>query len=257
MKHRTMIFAHRGFSARYPENTMVAFQAAYDSGADGIELDVQLTKDRIPVIIHDETINRTTDGAGFVKDFTFNELRKWDAGTIKNNHEQKCLIPSLDEYFQWVKQTDLITNIELKNGMISYEGLEEIILEMITTYELEDQIILSSFNHYSLAKIAELNPNIETAILFMEGLYKPWDYARTVGARGLHCFYPVAQKPIIDQAATEQIAVRPFTVNEEEDLKRLIFYQCPAVITDHVDQALLIRQKYDEHSKMSEFEERT
>ncbi len=252
-----MIFAHRGFSARYPENTMAAFRAAYDCGADGIELDVQLTKDRIPVIIHDETIERTTNGIGFVKDFTFNELRNWEAGTTKNNQEQKCFIPSLDEYFQWVKHTNLITNIELKNGVIPYEGLEETTLEMIATYELEDQIILSSFNHYSLAKIAKLNPNIETAILFMEGLYKPWDYARTVGARGLHCFYPVAQKPILVQAAKEQIAVRPFTVNEDEDLKRLISYQCPAVITDHVDQALSIRQKYDDHSKMSKIEERT
>lgn len=242
MNQQTAILAHRGFSARYPENTMDAFQAAHKFGADGIELDVQLTKDGIPVIIHDETLDRTTNGTGYVKDYTLEELKQWNTGT-KTNHDHFISIPSLEEYFEWVKQTSLITNIELKNGIILYEGIEEAVLSLIGAYQLESRVILSSFNHYSLAKVAKLNPEIETAILFMEGLYKPWDYARTVGASGLHCLHPIAQPFVIEQSLKENIAIRPFTVNQEKDLTRLISSKCSAIITDHVDKAVAIRNQ--------------
>ncbi|WP_062046988.1 glycerophosphodiester phosphodiesterase [Bacillus sp. JCM 19034] len=246
MKQQTAIFAHRGFSARYPENTMDAFRAAHKFGADGIELDVQLTKDKIPIIIHDETIDRTTNGTGYVKDYTLNELKQWNTGTQTNN-DHFGSIPSLEEYFKWVQQTDLVTNIELKNGIILYDGLEEIVLSLINEYQLENKVIISSFNHYSLAEVSRLNPKIETAILFLEGLYKPWDYARTVGASGLHCYYPIAQKPLVEQALVENIAVRPFTVNSEDDLTKMISFNCSAIITDHVDKAVAIRNQLQDN----------
>ena len=90
------IYAHRGYSGRYPENTMLAFQKAAETGCDGMELDVQLTKDGTVVVIHDEAVDRTTDGTGLVKDYTFEELRKLDAGTIKGGRYGFCPIPSFD-----------------------------------------------------------------------------------------------------------------------------------------------------------------
>ena len=114
------IFAHRGFSGKYPENTMLAFEKAVELGVDGIELDVHLTKDNELVIIHDEDIKRTCDGEGLVKDMTLEELKKFDASATFRGVYGFCGIPTLREYFELVKDTDIITNIELKTGVYDY-----------------------------------------------------------------------------------------------------------------------------------------
>lgn len=116
----TQIFAHRGYSAAYAENTMSSFLAAEKAGADGIELDTQLTKDGVVVVIHDEKVDRTTTGSGFVKDYSFKEIRKLNANKKGIKKEP---IPSLEEVLEWLKTNKLICNIEFKNGLIPYEGM--------------------------------------------------------------------------------------------------------------------------------------
>ncbi len=118
----TKNFAHRGFSGKYPENTMLAFRKAVEEGVDGIELDVQLTKDGEVVIIHDETIDRTTDGKGLVVSYTYDELRKFDASFKFRGQCGFNPIPTLREYFELVKDKNLVTNIELKTGLNEYFG---------------------------------------------------------------------------------------------------------------------------------------
>src|SRR4051794_39288785 len=118
----TQIFAHRGYSASFAENTMGAFGEAEKAKADGIELDVQLTKDGELVVIHDEKVNRTTSGNGFVKDFLYKDLRKLNAN---KKGVKKEPIPALSEVLEWLKSNKLSCNIELKNGLIPYEGMEE------------------------------------------------------------------------------------------------------------------------------------
>lgn len=118
------IFAHRGYSGKYPENTMIAFKKALECGVDGIELDIQLTKDGEVVIIHDETIDRTTTGKGFVIDYTYEELEKFDA-SFKFKDLGFNKIPTLREYFQLVKDYDIVTNVELKTGINEYLGIEK------------------------------------------------------------------------------------------------------------------------------------
>lgn len=113
----TQIFAHRGYSAAYAENTMSAFIAAEKAGADGLELDVQLTKDDEVVVIHDEKVDRTTSGNGFVKNLTFKEIRKFNANKKSVKKEP---IPSLIEVLEWMQTNQLICNIELKNGLFPY-----------------------------------------------------------------------------------------------------------------------------------------
>ena len=120
----TKNFAHRGFSGKYPENTMLAFEKAIEAGADGIENDVHLTKDGVPVIIHDELVDRTTNGKGYVKDYTYEELSKLDASYIFPEYGV-LHIPTLREYMELVKDKDIITNIELKTGVFEYPGIEE------------------------------------------------------------------------------------------------------------------------------------
>src|SRR3954467_13140157 len=118
----TEIFAHRGYTSSFAENTMGAFIEAEKAGADGLELDVQLTKDGEIVVIHDEKVDRTTSGTGFVKDLLFKDIRKLNAN---KKGVKKEIIPSLIEVCEWMKTNKILCNIELKNGLILYEGMEE------------------------------------------------------------------------------------------------------------------------------------
>ena len=108
------VFAHRGSSGTYPENTMLAFEKAVEEGCDGIELDVQLTRDGHVVVIHDEELERTTGTKGFVRDYTLEELKKFDAGKVKDGAFGFQGIPSFDEYCEFAAKKGIITNIEIK-----------------------------------------------------------------------------------------------------------------------------------------------
>ena len=237
----TKIFGHRGSAGTHPENTMISFQQACKDGADGIELDVQLSKDGVPVVIHDEKLNRTTNGKGFVKDFTVDELKKFNAVHKFKDDYTFCEIPTLEEVLIWLKQTNLIINIELKNGVILYEGMEEKIVHLVKQHSIEKRVIFSSFNHYSMIKLKHLAPEIERAVLYMEGLYKPWEYAKWVGAQGIHPYIYAAPSEIIIESQANDIKVRPFTVNDEHVMKRLFEVNCHALFTDYPKKAVELR----------------
>lgn len=240
----TLIFAHRGYSAAFPENTMKAFKEAEKVGSDGLELDVQLTKDGQVVVIHDETVDRTTNGTGYVKDFTFKELRKLDASYKQKTMLKKEPIPSLEEVFEWMTTNNLTCNVELKNILFEYKGMEEKVIELVRKYDLTDRIIISSFNHYSIIDSYRIAPDIEIAPLFAEGLYMPWVYAESIRAKGFHPKYLAAPNEIIKASMEKGIAVRPYTVNKGAVMKRLIEVGCTAFITDDPVKALRIRKKY-------------
>ncbi|WP_044747886.1 glycerophosphodiester phosphodiesterase [Bacillus alveayuensis] len=233
----TKIFAHRGSAGTHPENTMVSFQEAERVGADGIELDVQMTKDGQIVVIHDETIDRTTNGTGWVKEFTYRELRKFDASYKFAGQYGFCPIPLLEEVLSWGKQTKLLFNIELKNGFIQYERLEEQVIQMIKEYEMEERVILSSFNHNSMARCHRIAPEIETALLYMENLYEPWRYIQAIGASALHPYYVTVNESFIREAHKHGVAVRPFTINKEAVMKRMFRYHVDAIVTDYPAKA--------------------
>lgn len=236
----TFIYAHRGFSASYPENTMIAFQQAAKHGADGIELDVQFTKDREIVVIHDTKVDRTTNGTGFVKDYTLKEMKQLHAN-YHFKHITKSTIPTLAEVFTWLSTNDLHCNIELKNIFFPYHGLEEEVIQLIHKYDLSDRIIISSFNHYSLVHCYQIAPHIETAPLIRDGIYMPWVYAKAIHAKGLHLSYLVAQDKIVQQSFVHGIKVRPFTVNAKSEMERLFSLRCTAIITDEVEKAINLR----------------
>lgn len=227
-----LIIAHRGASERAPENTMTAFRFALDEGADGIELDVQRTADRQLVVIHDETVDRTTDGKGPVASHTWRELKSLNASASFGNGQGREEIPLLEEVLSWLAPTRLILNIELKNGIYPYEGMEEEVVGMVRSYQLTDRVIFSSFNHYSLVLLKRLAPEIETAILYMAGLYEPWQYAKGIGADGLHPLFYSAVPPIVEGTQSAGLKIRPWTVNHDEDLRRMIHLGVDAVITN-------------------------
>lgn len=240
----TEIFAHRGYSAKFPENTMIAFQAAEQAGADGIEIDVQLTKDGKVVVIHDEKVNRTTNGKGYVKDLNYHELKNLDAGFQGKVKQIKQHIPTLREVFEWMKINNIICNVELKNNIFPYEGMEEKVVQLIREYKLENRIIISTFNHYSIVHFFRLASEIETAPLLGQAVYMPWVYAQSIQAKGIHPKNRYLTDQVIRSSLENNIAVRPYTVNKEKDMERLFRLNCSALITDEPVLALKIRKKF-------------
>ncbi|MBS4217207.1 glycerophosphodiester phosphodiesterase [Bacillus sp. FJAT-49711] len=240
----TIILAHRGSAGTHPENTMESFVAAEQFGADGIELDVHLTLDGDIAVIHDTTVDRTTDGNGRVTDFTMEELKKFKANYhYKHFFKKTARIPSLKEVFEWMKGNNLICNIELKNNELPYEGLEEKVISLIKEYKYEKRIVISSFNHYSLVYIVNNWPEIETAPLYSDLLYKPWEYANSLNSKGIHPKLKSVSDTIIKTTMENGISVRPYTVNKERDIKRLLQINCSAIITDFPEKAVKLKRK--------------
>lgn len=220
---------------------MESYIEAERLGADGLEFDAQMTKDGELVVLHDERVDRTTNGKGWVKDFTLQELKSLSAGCRFSSQYNSAKIPTVKEVLAWAQGNNLRLNIELKTGMIKYPDLERRVIELVQAYGVQDRVILSSFNHYSMIKAHQIEPAIQTAILFMEGLFAPWKYARKLGVSALHCYWPVAVPEMIEGSKREGIAIRPFTVNKKAKLTSLIQAGCSGIFTDFPEQALHLR----------------
>jgi len=237
--------AHRGFSGKYPENTMLAFRKAFEIGADGIELDVHYTKDKQLVVIHDERIDRTCDGNGFVCDFTLEELQKFDASAGFRGVYGVNRIPTLREYFEFVKPLKgFITNIELKTGYNVYPGIEQMVYDMIKEFGLEDRIIISSFNHYSVARFKAIAPEIKCG--FLEG---DWilDFGRYASEHGVEYVHPCYNTVIEDSALeinANGVGINTWTVNEPKEVIRLFELGVNAVISNYPDMVKEVMESF-------------
>lgn len=234
--HDILNIAHRGAAGYCPENTMAAFKHAIELGATAIETDVQMTADGQLVLIHDESLKRTAGSPKWVKDVTLAELKELDAGSWYNEAFKDERVPTLDELLSLIKPTKLVVNIELKNGIVQYPNIEEAVIEAVGRFGLGDRIIISSFNHYSLVKCKQLAPEIRTGILYMEGLFEPWDYAATVGADALHAVHVAVIPEWVAKAATRGMVYHPFTVNDPAEMRRLIDAGVAGIITDYPDR---------------------
>ncbi|MGI6107118.1 MAG: glycerophosphodiester phosphodiesterase [Lachnospiraceae bacterium] len=242
-----LVIAHRGFSGRYPENTMLAFRKALEAGADGIENDVQFTKDLVPVIMHDESVDRTTDGKGWLRDFTYDELRRLNVSYPSKFGEDFApqSIPTLDEFLRWMAEdaVNLFTNIELKNSVYYYAGLEDAVIRMIRKYGLEERIILSSFNNASIALCKRIDPEIRCAFLYPVAMDNPGAYCRRMGVDYYHPDYRTLTAEQVWNCTQNGIGVNPWTVNDEESIRRVKKWGVNAVISNFPDIAGRIRDE--------------
>ncbi|WP_285768863.1 glycerophosphodiester phosphodiesterase [Peribacillus sp. SI8-4] len=238
----TLIFAHRGSAGTHPENTMSAFNEAARVGAEGIETDVQLSKDGAVVIIHDEKLDRTTNASGYVKDRTLQELKTFHASFGFKGKWGKEKIPTLEELLIWLNRNQMWCNIELKNTFFLYPGLEEKVIQLVRAYKMEERIIISSFNHYSLVNCHQLAPEVQTAPLYRDGLYMPWVYAKAIGASAIHPSIRAAPDIIIQACLRMGMPVRPYTINKTDEMKRLFELGCSAIITDYPKEAIRVRK---------------
>lgn len=238
----TKIIAHRGASKLAPENTMYAFELAYKLGAEGIETDVQLTKDHIPVLIHDETVKRTTNGKGYVKDYTYEELKELDAGSWFSAEFKEARIITLDSFLQWVKPKDLYINIELKNNKIDYPNLEAIVFDQLKQHRILERTTLSTFNPNSVQRLKNYKEAVEIAFLTSKRHPNLIDYAKELGANALHIKYRLVQELLIEQAPDAGMLVRVYTVNKLKQMMHCFRTNCDGIFTDVPFKAMNARK---------------
>ncbi|MEO7588119.1 MAG: glycerophosphodiester phosphodiesterase [Arachnia sp.] len=233
----TEIWAHRGASAYAPENTIPAFQMAIDQGAQGIELDLQRSADGVLVAVHDETINRTSSGFGRVVDLTFEELRRCDFSNGFIGH-RNVRIPTLTEILDLVRPTNLSLNVELKNSVELYPDIELEAAEVVAAAGMTERVLFSSFNHPSLANLRGVVPPSQIGVLYSDGLYNPWQYARWIGAGALHPSWLALRQPDYVWLAHETgVKVNVWTVDEEKDVAHAIEIGVDALVTNFPDRA--------------------
>jgi glycerophosphoryl diester phosphodiesterase len=218
---------------------------AADMGADGVELDIQMTKDGEIVVCHDETIDRTSSGKGWLKDFTFEELRRLDFSSGNSAYEG-VKIPTMEEVFDLLEPTGLLINIEIKTGIVFYEKIEEKILELTKRKHWEDRVIYSSFNHYTVRTIKELNPEAKTGLLYGDGPIDMPGYGHRLGADALHpAFYNLQYPDFMEDCRKYGLDVNVWTVNSAAELRACREYGVNAVITNYPAKA---RELYEAES---------
>lgn len=231
------VFAHRGFSGKYPENTMLAFKKAEEVGCYGIELDVQLTKDDEIVIMHDETIDRTTSGTGNIRDYTYQELCLVDCyGKFEGEYDFQR-IPTLREYLTWVKDTGLVTNIELKNSVYYYEHLEEKVIDMVREFQMEDRVIFSSFNLVSINKCKKMLPEVPMGYLMEARMDNMGFFTEENGVEYYHPDKNFLTEEMVRDCHAHGIGVNVWTVNKKELMKQLNNWNVDGIFTNFPDRA--------------------
>lgn len=244
---RPMIFAHRGASAFAPENTLPAFELAYAQGADGIELDVKLTKDGEVVVLHDQTVDRTTDGTGDLRGITLAELKKFDAGGKFKPEFINTWIPSLAEVFERLGQK-LLINVELTNYATPGDALPEKVAEIVHRYHLEERVIFSSFNPLTLRRARKAIPEIPQGILALEGIRGAISRSCLNGLfphEALHPYFTDVDTRMVQSHHQRGLRIHAWTVNQAEDINKLFRLGIDGVITDNPTLACQVRKELE------------
>lgn len=222
------IYAHRGASIQAPENTLAAFQLALDQGADGIELDVMLSKDHHLVVIHDGSVDRTTNGSGRVRDLTLAELKQLDAGDGET-------IPTLAETLDQFGGRFLI-NIELKNYSTIFDALPLAVAEMVSDYGVADSILVSSFNPFNFRRFHRVLPEVPRGMLTFPGraqniLYRLFRY------EAFHPYFKDVDEALVQTVHARGRQINVWTVDEAAEIRHLAKLGVDAIITNQPQRA--------------------
>ncbi|MBC7643472.1 MAG: glycerophosphodiester phosphodiesterase [Flavobacterium sp.] len=219
---------HRGAKGYEPENTLVAFQKAIDLGCDGIELDVHLSADNEIIVIHDETIDRTSNGKGFVNQMTLSELKKF---RIDEKHE----IPTLEEVFKLINHKISI-NIELK----SFKAAEKVV-ELIEKYVKErkweyNDFVVSSFDWNALQQVRFLNDKIQIGVLTATDLDLAFAFAKLIKAKTINPYFQLLNKENVTKIHNKELEIHTWTVNKASDISKMRILNVDAIISDFPDR---------------------
>ena len=235
--------AHRGYSGRYPENTVSAFEPAIEAGADMIELDVCLTKDRVPVVIHDQTLERTTDGHGLVSEVTLSELKKLDAGSWFSPEFKGESIPTLEEVLLQIRGK-ISVNIEIKPESYESAGhtdaIEKLICIMIETFEMNESVLISSFEHsfFPRIKLWHKKNNDQTSLRIaplQEKEFSEENVLKLCKGTGAFSFHPderFLNPSLIKTLKASCFRTIVYTINDEKRIEQLAKWGVTGIITD-------------------------
>jgi len=250
------IIAHRGASAYAPENTLAAFRLALQQGADGIELDAKLSADQQIVVIHDQTVDRTTPHHGAVRDFRLSDLRKMDAGSHFDIAFKGEAIPTLEEVFKAVGQLTYI-NVELTNYASITDSLPARAVELVRQYKLAHRVLFSSFNPIALARVRRLAPEIPIGLLAFPG--RKGGLARSVLGRLLHyqSLHPEVNDvnpALVNRVHRQGNKMVVWTVNQTEQMRHLFGLGVDGIFTDDPILAQKVLREYTRNPANSERE---
>lgn len=235
---KPLLLAHRGFSGLYPENTRVAFRAAVEkTDCDGFESDVHFSKDGKLVIVHDAVLGRTSNGTGYIKDYTYEELQRLDLGSWKSPEFAGESMMLFDELLDFCKETKKVLNMELKNYEVFYEGLEQAVIDAIVRHKMEDMVFVSTFNHISMQNFKKLNPEIKTGLLYDKPLWDMANYITRGKADNMHPRYMLLQyqPELVKLFHDSGMGVNTWTVNEEADMRDMIGRGVDSIISNFPD----------------------
>lgn len=231
------VIAHRGASHYAPENTMSAFKAAHEMGADMIELDVQLSSDGIPMVIHDADLKKTTDGDGFVFSYTAEKLRRLDAGSWYSEAFINEPIPFLEEVLEWAAGK-IALNIEIKSESVVDEteiGVEQKVLDLVQRYEMDNHVLISSFDYRVFEHLKNLKARISTGLLYdrkEESGRSPEALVDEYQANAFHINWRWLNTRRMKRLNTAGIPVMAYTVNSERKMRQLIRYGVAGIFSD-------------------------
>jgi glycerophosphoryl diester phosphodiesterase len=235
-----MIFAHRGASHYRPENTLSAYRYAYELGADGIEVDVQLSRDGVPVLYHDWTFDKITGEQNLVTEMSSADIKKLDAGSVFSDKFKGEQVPFLDELLSVVPDTKYV-NIEIKKTAFESRPLEEMVVEAVYRHHLEDRVIFSSFNHNSILKVKEISPAIKRALLFNSMPVEPEKYAQQFGCWSFHPAFVYVNEKDVEKFHKMGIKIFPWVVDIPYYADKLFEMGVDGLITNIPD--LFIKKK--------------
>ncbi len=234
---RPLNFAHRGASHEAPENTLAAFLLAAELGADGIELDVQLSKDGQVVVIHDFVLETTTDGQGPVQDRTLAELKELDAGSSYDPDFAGQRIPTLQQVIEAVGR-HLLLNIELKTKNVRDTRLAQAVTRIVEEHHLLDRVVVSSFNPLALRQVRQLNPWISLGLLYAPDmplyLRRAW-LRRLFRPEALHPHHSMVDAEYVGWAKAQGHRIHTWTVDDPGEMWQLMRQGVDIIITNRPD----------------------
>lgn len=237
-------FAHRGYSAKYPEDTMLAFEKAIRvSGCNGITIDVQMTKDGEIVIIHDITLDRTCNNMkGSIRSYTLEQLKDADVSGKWLEKYGPQPIPTLREYLEFIKPLGKKTIIEIKSEVFEYKGIEAKIIELVKEFDMIGQVMIASCNHYSILRIKELCPEVQCGLMAHSWLLDAGNYVKNAGCE---CYLPNFSQNTpenVKRIHEAGVEIHTWVCNSEVDIERSITAGVDGIIGDDPEDITKFRR---------------
>lgn len=230
--------AHRGYPIKYPENTLSSYQAACDLGFEILEIDVHLSKDGVPVLMHDAKLERMTGEPGQIKDYTLDELKAFRVGGEET-------IPTLEEALRLVKGK-MTVSVELKQQGDLYPGLEETVLDMIKKVDMLDQVYVTGFDHYAVARMRERSRDIEIGLILSGATPAVFPFMKEIDAKYLAVKAAFITDEYVQACKENDVQLIAWTVNSEEQMQKMARYPSVLCTTDELEK---FKSFYEQHAE--------